>query len=260
LSRRIVFTLRRSDGTEYHAIEGEDGQRFISIEDMQIPIAPGDSIIRSNRFGASQSFTVKRVAHGKDSTMRWDRRNIYVTMDPSRGPSKQAPSGTTTILFADIVESTTLTGQWGDLAFREKARDLDQRLRDAVLRYGGIPIEGVNVGDGLLACFPAAHQGISAACECRTVAQAGGLQLRIGLHSGDVIAEGNSIYGGSVNIAARIAGMAAPDEVWISDTVRVLALTSSGVTLDDRGVRQLKGVGEPMRLWAAVSHPVTDAC
>ena len=76
------------------------------------------------------------------------------------------------------------------------------------------------------------------------------LQLHLGIHAGDVIREGDNVYGGAVNIAARIAGTSAPGEVLVSDTVRSLARTSAGVAFHDRGEHNLKGVGEPQRLFA----------
>jgi adenylate cyclase len=77
-----------------------------------------------------------------------------------------------------------------------------------------------------------------------------GLQLHLGIHAGDVIREGNNVYGGAVNIAARIAGASEPGEVLVSDTVRSLARTSAGVAFDDRGEQSLKGVADPQRLFA----------
>jgi len=66
-----------------------------------------------------------------------------------------------------------------------------------------------------------------------------------------VIREENNVYGGAVNIAARISGLSAPGEVLVSETVRSLARTSAGVQFDDRGEQELKGVGEAVRVWAA---------
>lgn len=83
----------------------------------------------------------------------------------------------------------------------------------------------------------------------------GGLALHLGLHAGDVIRESDpdgrsNVFGGAVNIAARISGLSAPGEVLVSDTVRSLARTSAGVTFEGRGEQSLKGVGEPMRVFA----------
>jgi class 3 adenylate cyclase len=65
-----------------------------------------------------------------------------------------------------------------------------------------------------------------------------------------VIREDNNVYGGAVNVAARISSLSAPGDVLVSETVRSLARTSAGVTFEDRGEQSLKGVGEPVRVWA----------
>jgi adenylate cyclase len=75
------------------------------------------------------------------------------------------------------------------------------------------------------------------------------------LHAGDVIREENNVFGGAVNVAARISGLSAPGEVLVSQTVRDLARTSGGVSFEDRGEQALKGVGEPVRVWAVLREP-----
>jgi class 3 adenylate cyclase len=160
------------------------------------------------------------------------------------------PSGMTAILFADIVDSTGLTERLGDAAFRAKARDLDTALRGVIREHAGTPIEGKLLGDGVLAVFTSARQAIEAALACGRSGDGAGLPLHLGLHAGDVIREENNVYGGAVNIASRISGLSAPGEVLVSETVRSLARTSAGVRFEDRGEQSLKGVGEPVRVWA----------
>jgi class 3 adenylate cyclase len=162
----------------------------------------------------------------------------------------ELPEGMAVILFADIVESTALTEQLGDAAFRDKARELDTSLRGVIRECAGTPVEGKLLGDGVLAVFTSARQAIECALRCNAASEPLGLQLHLGIHAGDVIREGNNVYGGAVNIAARIATASAPGEVLVSDTVRGLARTSAGVAFDDRGEQSLKGVGEPQRLFA----------
>ncbi|TMF99942.1 MAG: hypothetical protein E6I03_11860 [Chloroflexi bacterium] len=159
------------------------------------------------------------------------------------------PSGTAIILFADIADSTGLTERLGDDAFRAKARDLDAALRTVIREHAGTPIEGKLLGDGVLAVFTSARQAIEAALACATSGDVAGLPLHLGFHAGDVIREDNNVYGGAVNIASRISGLSAPGEVLVSDIVRGLARTSAGVNFEDRGERELKGVGEPVRVW-----------
>ena len=160
------------------------------------------------------------------------------------------PSGTAIILFADIADSTALTERLGDSAFREQARELDASLRGIIREQSGTPIEGKLLGDGVLAVFTSARQAIEAALRCGPAGEGCGLRLHLGVHAGDVISEEGNVYGGAVNIAARIADASQPGEVLVSDTLRGLARTSAGVSFEDRGERELKGVGEPVRVWA----------
>jgi len=72
----------------------------------------------------------------------------------------------------------------------------------------------------------------------------------VGIHAGDVIREDDNVYGGAVNIAARVAAASAAGETLVSETVRSLARTSAGVRFEDRGEHSLKGIDDPVRVWA----------
>ena len=162
----------------------------------------------------------------------------------------QLPEGMAVILFADIADSTALTERLGDAAFRDKARELDSALRAAIRECAGTTIEGKLLGDGVLAVFTSARQAIEAAVRCGKAGDDAGLPLHLGIHAGDVIREGNNVFGGAVNIAARISALANPGEVLVSDVIRALARTSAGVTFEDRGEHALKGVAEAQRVFA----------
>jgi class 3 adenylate cyclase len=196
-------------------------------------LMPGTEVLRI----AGQFFT-----GAEDGASSAERRTTTVPTTPK--------DGLTVILFADIVDSTALTERLGDTAFRAKARDLDTALRGLIREHSGTPIEGKLLGDGVLATFASARQAIEAALACTTAGDDGGLPLHLGLHAGDVIREDNNVFGGAVNVAARISGLSAPGEVLVSHTVRDLARTSAGVTFEDRGEQALKGVGEPVRVWS----------
>jgi class 3 adenylate cyclase len=177
----------------------------------------------------------------------------FVSEGEARKP--HLPSGTAVILFADIADSTALTERLGDAAFRKKARDLDGALRAAIRDSGGTPVEGPTLGDGVLASFTSAREAIEAALACANAGNHAGLPLHLGIHAGDVTRERDAdgranVYGGTVNIASRIAGLSAAGEVLVSETVRSLARTSAGVGFEDRGEQALKGVGEKVRVWA----------
>ena len=162
--------------------------------------------------------------------------------------SQELPEGTVTVLFTDVAGSTGLTSSRGDEAARDVLRAHEELVRQQVQEHGGREVKAL--GDGVLAVFTSARQAIECALRCEAASQPLGLRLHLGIHAGDVIREENNVYGGAVNIAARIAGAAAPGEVLVSDTVRGLARTSAGVTFDDRGEHSLKGVADPQHLFA----------
>jgi class 3 adenylate cyclase/alpha-beta hydrolase superfamily lysophospholipase len=174
---------------------------------------------------------------------------------PAHSEPVELPSGTAIILFADIADSTALTERLGDAAFRAKARDLGSALRAVIRECAGTPVEGPTLGDGVLAVFTSAKEAIEAAVRCRDEGNREGLPLHLGIHAGDVMREKDpdgraNVYGGAVNIAARIAGASAAGEILVSDIVRGLARTSADVEFEDRGERDLKGISDAQRLFA----------
>ncbi|MEX0786366.1 MAG: adenylate/guanylate cyclase domain-containing protein [Dehalococcoidia bacterium] len=164
----------------------------------------------------------------------------------------EAPSGTVTILFTDIAASTSLTERFGDAEFRGQARELDTLLRTAISEGEGRAVEGKLLGDGVLAVFSSAGRAIECAVRCCALAEERGLPLHIGLHVGDVLHEGDDVFGGAVNLAARICAASAAGEVLVSDTVRSLARTSVAVQFEDRGQHTLKGIADSLRLFAVL--------
>jgi len=151
-----------------------------------------------------------------------------------------------------------LTEQLGDATFRAYARQLDASLRAIISQIGGRIVEGKLLGDGVMAIFTSARQAIECAIRCNSAAEGTELRLHIGIHAGDVIREGKNVFGGAVNIAARIAASSVPGEILISDTVRSLARTSTNVTFEDRGDHILKGITDPQRLFG-IRVPVRDS-
>jgi class 3 adenylate cyclase len=192
----------------------------------------------------------------------WDERD-YATLvaflsehTPSvataAAPTASAPggaSGMVVVLFTDIVDSTALTERLGDTVFRTASRALDEGMRAAMREAGGAPVDGKVLGDGVMGVFPTASQAIVAARRCIELSAESELRLHVGLHAGDVTHEAGNVYGGAVNIAARVCGLSAPGEVLVSATVRDLARTSAGVTFADRGKHALKGIDDTVRLY-----------
>jgi class 3 adenylate cyclase len=111
-------------------------------------------------------------------------------------------------------------------------------------------VEGKVLGDGVMAVFTSARGAIECALTCRAIGDSASLPLHLGAHAGDVLREGNTVYGGAVNIAQRVTDCTAPGEVLVTDTVRSLARTSTDVLFDDRGEHELRGIKERQQLFA----------
>ncbi|MEX2157865.1 MAG: adenylate/guanylate cyclase domain-containing protein [Dehalococcoidia bacterium] len=195
-----------------------------------------------------------RVASTPDAGNEWfaailEFMGVEAAPD-SPPPAPAAGGGAAVILFTDIVSSTELTERMGDARFRNASRALDASLRAAIRDAGGVTVEAKTLGDGVLATFGSAAQAIEGARRCLALSAASELGLHIGLHAGDVIREENNVFGGAVNIAARICALSAPGEILVSDVVRGMARSSAGVVFEDRGEQEMKGVGEPVRVYA----------
>jgi class 3 adenylate cyclase len=176
---------------------------------------------------------------------------------PGQEAHTASPSASTvlrTVMFADVVESTSLTERLGDEAFRARSRQLDGRLRQTIRALGGRAVEGKLLGDGVLAVFTSARDAVECALRCHREAAEVGLQLHIGLHAGDVLEEADNVYGGVVNIAARVAGLSEGGTVLVSEVVRHLVRTSSDAIFVDKGEHSLRGINEPLRLFEASSR------
>ena len=213
-------------------------------------LVPGAEFIEMGTRGAFTPEMAEDWLGVVDTFLRGDEGAAAGASSP--GPAAalaDIPSGTATILFADIVDSTALTERLGDAAFREKARTLDETLRVIIRDSEGTPVEGKLLGDGVLSVFTSARQAIEASMRFGKAGEAVGLGLHVGMHAGDVIEEDGNVFGGAVNIASRVAAESAPGEVLVSQTVRDLARTSAAVEFEDAGERTLKGVGEPVRVW-----------
>jgi class 3 adenylate cyclase len=153
----------------------------------------------------------------------------------------------TTVLFTDIVGSTARAASVGDQRWRSLLDAHDRSVRDQLRRFRGNAIN--TTGDGFVASFDSPARAIRCAQAIREATQDLGIELRLGLHTGECEIRGNDLAGLTVNIAARVAGAAAPDEILVSSTVKDL-VAGSGIALDDRGEHDLKGVPESRRLYA----------
>ena len=160
-----------------------------------------------------------------------------------------------TVMFSDIVSSTQRAAEIGDRRWREMLDEHDRLVRQELTAHGGREIK--TTGDGFLALFDAPARAIRCAVAIRDRLRASGLEVRVGLHAGEVELRGGDVGGIAVNIGARVAEIGGAGEVVVSSTVRDLA-AGSGIGFVDRGERGLKGVPDRWHLFevsAAHSEP-----
>jgi class 3 adenylate cyclase len=153
-----------------------------------------------------------------------------------------------TVLFTDIVDSTGRAVALGDARWRELLEAHDQLVRREVARFGGAIAEFS--GDGMLATFDGPARAIRCAFALRDGVRALGLQIRAGLHAGEVERRAGQVAGIGVHIAARILALAEADDVLVSRTVRDL-VAGSGLAFVDRGTHTLKGVPDEWQVLEA---------
>ena len=154
-----------------------------------------------------------------------------------------------TVMFTDIVDSTRLALEFGDRIWHERLDAHDAMVRRELTAFRGTEIR--TTGDGFLATFDGPGRAIQCACAIRSGARQLGIGVRIGLHAGEIEARGDDIGGITVNIGARVAALAEPDQVLVSRTVTDL-VAGSALTFSDHGEQDLKGVPGRWHLFAVV--------
>jgi class 3 adenylate cyclase len=156
-----------------------------------------------------------------------------------------------TVMFTDIVGSTARAAELGDQRWRALLDRHDAVARAELSRLGGVEIK--LVGDGLLATFDGPARAVDCACAMCDAVGILGIQIRVGIHTGEIELRDNDIGGIAVHIGARVAALARPSEVLVSQTVADL-VTGSGIRFDERGPHELKGVPGTWRLYSVLQQ------
>ena len=162
----------------------------------------------------------------------------------------EAPEGdvvTVTVLFTDIVSSTEQAARLGHRKWSVVTDNHDAMVRAELLRHRGREVR--TTGDGFLATFDATGRALHCAAELVAGTKDIGLDLRAGVHTGEVGMRGEDIEGLAVNIAKRVCDLAGPGEVFVTRTVTD-HVVGSGIEFEDRGEHELKGVPGTWRLFS----------
>lgn len=155
-----------------------------------------------------------------------------------------------TVLFTDVVDSTRIAAELGDSRWLELLEEHRRAVRSALDRFSGREVK--TIGDGFLATFDGPARAIRCAQEIIESSAPLGIRVTAGLHAGECELMGDDIGGVAVHIAARVSGLAGPDEVLVSRTVKDLVV-GSGIEFADRGMHTLKGVPDTWKLHAVVA-------
>jgi DNA-binding NarL/FixJ family response regulator len=193
---------------------------------------------------------VRAVARGDALLSPGITRRVIGAIAESHGAGFPPGSGhdrvLATVMFSDIVSSTERAAQIGDRRWRDLLDRHDELARNELAAHGGREIK--TTGDGFLALFDAPARAIRCAIAIRDALRAVGVDVRMGLHSGEVELRGSDVGGIAVNIGARVAATGSGGEVVVSSTVKDL-VTGSGIGFVDRGERVLKGVPDRWHLF-----------
>ena len=186
----------------------------------------------------------------------WDAREWAPALDAMEEFLTGAPAAVgdsdrmlATVVFTDIVESTRTATEAGDNLWHDILNRHDSETRRIVAKHGGHVVK--HTGDGTLATFDSPTRAVHCALALRESLGREGITIRAGLHTGEIERRGDDISGIGVHIGARIAGLAAPNEVLVSRTVHDL-VEGSDLRFDDRGIHTLKGVSSDWQAFAVI--------
>jgi class 3 adenylate cyclase len=150
------------------------------------------------------------------------------------------------VLFTDIVGSTARAEQLGDQRWHNLLGAHHTTVRRELARSRGKEVK--SLGDGFLATFGGPARAVRCACAIAEAVRPLGIQVRSGLHTGEIEIADNDVQGIAVHIASRVSALAGPGEVLVSRTVKDL-VAGSGLRFNERGRHSLKGLQEPMDLY-----------
>ena len=223
-----TLVLHRMGDADAHVEEGRylgeriPGARFVELEgDDHLPLIDADQIL--------------------------DEVEEFLT---GVRPGPSADRVLATVLFTDVVGSTDRAVELGDRAWRELLGRHDALVEREVARHGGLVVD--TAGDGVFARFDGPARAVRAASAIVDGVRALGLEVRAGVHTGEVELLGDGVSGIAVHVGARIGALAGPGEVLVSSTVKDL-VAGSGLEFAERGPTELKGVPGTWTIYEAVA-------
>jgi class 3 adenylate cyclase len=179
-----------------------------------------------------------------------DSEAILAEIDEFLTGSRSAPDPDrvlATVLFTDIVNSTVHAAELGDLQWRDLLAAHNNEIRRLLAQSGGVEVN--TTGDGFLATFDGPARGVRCAVAITDAVRALGIEVRAGIHTGEIERAADDVSGIAVHVGARVSALAGPSEVLVTSTVKDLVL-GSDLEFDERGTHSLKGIPGEWLLFA----------
>jgi class 3 adenylate cyclase len=195
---------------------------------------------------------VFEVPPGHNARVIGDEPFVTIEFAGVHGWAKPAEAGerfVATLLVTDIVDSTKVAVRLGDAAWKELLARHNEAVRIQLDRFRGLEVN--TTGDGFLAFFDGAARAVRCAAAIRESAQQDGLQIRAGVHSGEVERDAGNLRGVAVHAVTRIAALAHPGQVLVSAPT-VSLLEGASLRLEDAGEHELKGLAGARRIYRLV--------
>ncbi len=236
-----VKPIAGTDTCQYHhlGITFSGRLRAQMPDGTELEIGPGD---------------VFEIPPGHDAWVVGDEPWVSVDFEAMRTYGKQQDARDerilASILFTDIVDSTRRAAELGAGPWRDLVGEHNRKASMAIDRHRGRLVK--TTGDGVLAQFDGAERAIRAAAAVRDAAQALGLAIRAGVHTGEVQTVAGDVRGIAVHTAARIMAVAGSGEILVSATVMDL-LDGAGLNFEDAGIHELKGLHGARQLYRLAS-------
>ena len=237
-----VKPVAMTDLCEYHHVAIVESGRllFSTPEGVEMEVGPGMLFEVGPGHDA--------VVLGDEPCVIYDFAGMRTFGRPLVGSGQRV---LTTILCTDVVDSTATATRIGDAAWRDLIAEQTSATRREIDRYRGR--EAATTGDGLLALFDGAERAVHCAAAILRATEALGVQLRIGIHTGEIERLTDNVRGVAVHLVTRVTALAAPGEVLISDVTREL-LAETSLRFDSRGEHDLKGIPRPVGIWQLISE------
>lgn len=233
--------IARTETCQFHhlGISISGRARAQMPDGTELEIGPGD---------------VFEVPPGHDAWVVGDQPWVSIDFEAMRAygrrPDARDDRVLASIVFTDIVDSTRRASELGDARWRDLVGEHNRKAETAIERHGGRLVE--TTGDGVLAQFDGAERAVRGAAAVREAAGELGVEIRAGVHTGEVRLSDSSVRGIAVHTAARVMAVAGAGEILVSATVMDL-VDGSGLAFEDAGLHEMKGLHGARQLYRLAS-------